>query len=249
MFLEQYNTTIHQLNDLSTYLSSADSPFAQLFIHPSHALTPADQSSLYGGPNATLDPPLRPVPGKGYADDRAAGYTHLADELAVISENTAADPHVKASYVTLAKVASDLRTTDEQVNFHLLESARAVEGIESSLARLSTLLASFRTRQARAREIVGSLRAGFEWDARYVWRRGRKSLSVPFKADQGGSHPGVRLDKGFSVVREAEEKGVDGDEEEEEDDEESDAEGSDDIPPNATNRTSYPSQDKSENEN
>lgn len=55
---------------------------------------------------------------------------------------------------------------------------------------------------------------------------------------------GVRLDKGFSVVREAEEKGVD--EEEEEDDEESDAEGSDDIPQNVTNRTSYPSQDKNE---
>lgn len=185
VFLEQYNTTIHQLADLSTYLSHPDSPFAQLYIHPSHALSPTDQSSLYGGPNATLDPPLRPVPGKGYADDRARAYTHLADELALISGHPTADPGIKESYVTLAKVSSDLRTTDEQVNFHLLESARAVEGIEASLARLSTLLATFRTRQTRAQEIVGSLRAGFEWDARCVWRWGESPSSFHWRLIKG----------------------------------------------------------------
>ena len=167
VFLEQYNTAIHQLADLSTYLSSPDSPFDRLFIHPAHALTPAEQSSLYGGPNATLDPPLRPVPGKLYADDRAAAYAQLADDLTRLETNrNQEESQLDGAYTRLAQTSSDLRTTDEQVNFHLLESARAVEGVEGSLKRVEALREQLQVRQGRARQVVDSLRAGFEWDAR-----------------------------------------------------------------------------------
>lgn len=168
VFLEHYNTVIHQLSDLSTYLSTTQ-PFTQLFIHPSHALSATDQASLYGGAGAAVDPPLRPVVGKGYADERTAAYGVFADDLQVLinGKKDTAEGSLKTAYADLEKVADDLRTSDEVVNFGLME-ARDTSVLDTALSRLTTLLETFKERQIRARGVVDGLRGGFEWESRYV---------------------------------------------------------------------------------
>jgi hypothetical protein len=166
VFLEHYNTVIHQLSDLSTYLSST-APLTTLFIHPSHALTQADQAALYGGAGASVDPPLRPVVGKGYADERTAAYGTFADDLQslTIGKKDTAEGGLKKEYTELEKVAEDLRTGDEVVNFSLME-ARDTSVLDAALSRLTTLLEDFKERQSRARGVVDGLRGGFEWESR-----------------------------------------------------------------------------------
>ncbi|KAJ9091452.1 hypothetical protein QFC19_009094 [Naganishia cerealis] len=214
---------MHQLADLSSYLStssthSSSSPFAALFVHPSHALTPAEQTAIYGGAFAVHDPPLRPMPGKAYADGRNEAYEEFADGLeALVKDKMASLDDVpdtaglKEEYQSLLETSTIFRQTDDHVNFSLMDptsSTAAAPSLETMLHRTRTLLTTLQARQEKARAAVEGLRIGFDW--------------------------GMRIDPTWSAQAEAEAQArkaqADGeDEDEDEDEDEEDGEGDEDA--------------------
>ncbi|KAJ9093076.1 hypothetical protein QFC21_006570 [Naganishia friedmannii] len=216
VFLEHYNTVTHQLADLSSYLSTPNTPISSLFIHPAHALTQTDQTAFYGGQFAVHDPPLRPIPGKPYTDAREEGYKEFAEGVqSLVAEKLKAlsgkekeegvfDEGLKAEYQALLERSKIFLESDEHVNLSLLEpSNTSHQTLDQSLSHARSLLDNLQQRQGKAQAAVGGLRHGFEW--------------------------GMRLDKGWSEKAEAEagaSKSLA--EEEEEDDDDEDGSGEDD---------------------
>lgn len=201
VFLEHYTHLAHALADLSATLRT-NPTYARLFLHPSHHLSPAEQTALYGGPGATHDPPLRPIPGKGYGDARGKGYAAFADELEALVRDkvpNVTDDALAREYRTLEEAARVIRQSDEHVNFTLLDpptTSTHTPTITSQLSTVETLHTHLSQRVAKAQQALAALSGGFEWT--------------------------TRLDPAFSVVQEAAREGEDEDAEgsEEEDEEE-----------------------------